>query len=293
MLRNVDEATRNGTLAPSPEGNDGQGTEAKEGAVGRVLSFVLRQIDEADDVAAVGRVADLRDAHPDWSTDQLAEHLIRRKCQQAAAVGAVTAGSGLIPGIGTLAALTVGTVADIGATLKLQTELVLELAAVHGRQLSVDEKRRVLALVSGLTVGRDRLLARSGARLSVKLTEQYAQRWVARAIPFAGVAAAAGIDVLSTYLVGRRAHAYFALGPDAVTSWTESLRALSGVDERRLASWLGEGSVWTGSRLRRAAAGARDALANATEPARRRLAAGPAMAIRLLPLRRDRAGNRP
>ena len=230
----------------------------KPSAIERLVGFALKQIDEADDAAAVERVAALRTAHPEWDEDRLAEHLIGEKCRQAAMVGAATSGAGLIPGLGTLAALTVGTVADVGATLKLQTELVLELAAVHRRRLTPDEKRRAVALVAGLSLSGDRLASRGGARLSMRLTERYAERWVAHAIPFAGVAASAGVDALGTYLVGKRAHAYFGLGPGAVGSWAESLRALTGVDERRLASWVGSaaGSAGTGMRAASSRVGA-------------------------------------
>jgi hypothetical protein len=252
------------------------------------VTFALERIDEADERAALARVQALRAQHPDWTAAQLVEQLIKRKCQQAAAVGAATAGSGLIPGLGTLAALTVGTVADVGATLKLQTELVIEIAEVHGRRLSPDEKRQAMLLVGGLTLGSNRALSASGARLSLRLTERYAQQWLARAIPFAGVAASAGVNALSTYLVGRRAHAYFGIGPAAVGSWADSLRALTGVDERKLAAWIGD-RTWRSSpavhaRARLAAAG--QSVAGAARSTRRGLAAAPRQVRRLLPPRR-------
>jgi hypothetical protein len=204
----------------------------------RILSFILDRIDDADETAAVERVHELRQRQPEWTLDQLVEELIRRKVRQTAAIGAATAGAGVIPGLGTLVALTIGAVADLGATLRLQTELVLEIGEAHGRRLSKEEKRRVVMLVGGLSAGGGRLLSRGGARLSLSLTQRYAQRWLARAVPFAGIAAAAGVNALSTYLIGTRAHALFARGPEAVGSWQESLRALSGVDERRLAAWI-------------------------------------------------------
>jgi hypothetical protein len=204
----------------------------------RILSFILDRIDDADEAAAVGRVRAQRARQPDWTLEQLVEELVRRKVRQTAAIGAATAGAGVIPGLGTIVALTIGAVADLSATLRLQTELVLEIAETHGRQLTKEEKRRVLLLVGGLSAGGGRLLSRGGARFSLGLTQRYAQRWLARAVPFAGIAAAAGVNALTTYLIGRRTHALFARGPEAVGSWGESLRALSGVDERRLAAWV-------------------------------------------------------
>lgn len=215
----------------------GQGT-ARPVAGERVLSFILDRIDDANEAAAIERVQELRARQPEWSEAQVVDELIRRKVRQTAAIGAATAGAGVIPGLGTLVALTVGAVADLGATLRLQTELVLEIAEAHGRRLSKDEKRRVVLLVGGVSAGGGRLLSRGGARLTLNLTRRYAQRWVARAVPFAGIAAAAGVNALSTYVIGHRAQALFSRGPEAVGSWSESVRALSGVDERRLASWI-------------------------------------------------------
>jgi len=204
----------------------------------RILSFILDRIDDADEGAAVERVQGLRDQQPEWPVERLVDELVRRKCRHTAAIGAATAGAGIIPGLGTVVALTVGAMADLSATLRLQTELVLEIAAAHGRQLSKEEKRRVVLLVGGLSAGGGRLLSRGGAQLSLRLTQRYAQRWIARAVPFAGIAAAAGANALSTYVIGRRAQALFSRGPEAVGSWGESLRALSGVDERNLATWV-------------------------------------------------------
>jgi uncharacterized protein (DUF697 family) len=217
----------------------------------RLLHFILERVDDADEAAALERVRALREQHPDWTKDQLVEQLIKRKAQQTAAIGAATAGSGLVPGLGTVVALTIGSVADFGATLRLQTELVLEIGEVHGRRLGPAEKRQVVLLVGGLGAGSGQALSRGGARLSVRLTQRYAQRWIAKAIPFAGIAASAGSNALATYLIGRRAHAYFAIGPAAVGSWAESLRALTGMDERRLTSWLSEAGRGAARGMRR------------------------------------------
>ncbi|HEU5316171.1 MAG TPA: hypothetical protein VFX49_08695 [Chloroflexota bacterium] len=204
----------------------------------RLLDLLLDRVDDADEAQAIERVRTLRDAHPDWTTQQLVDELVMRKVRQTASIGAATAAASVIPVLGTIVALTVGAVADLGATLRLQSELLLEIAEVYARRLSKEEKRRAFMLIAGLSAGGARLVSRGGSRLSLRLTERFAERWLARALPFAGIAVAAGTNALSTYLIGRRATAYFALGPEAVGSWTESLRALSGVDERRLASWV-------------------------------------------------------
>lgn len=262
-----------------------------QGMTGRVFAFFLDRIDEADPEAAGKRVAELRRANPEATSGELVEMLIKRKVQQTAAIGAATAGSALIPGLGTVAALTVGAVADFGATLKLQTELVLEIAEVHGRVLTPDERRQVVMLVSGLSAGGAQLLSRGSARLSLRLTQRYAERWLAKAIPVAGVAASAAANVLSTYLIGTRADAYFSQGPDAVGTWKESLRTLVGVDERKLAAWLAD-TTWrspaaaaAGQRVAGLVGGTARALGGATARARAGASVAAQTAGRFLPRR--------
>jgi hypothetical protein len=208
-----------------------------------MMDKLVDYIHKADDVAAAERVQAIRQQRPAASTDDVVQELIRRKCIKAGSVGAVTSGAALIPGLGTLASLTFGVAADVGLTFKLQTELVLEIAAAHDKRLSDDEKQRVVLLVTGLSMGTNQAVTRLGSRMSRLATERLARRSVAKAIPVIGVAASAGVNVVSTYIIGRRAHAYFSLGEAEMKDWAESLRALTGVDERQIASWLSE-AAW-------------------------------------------------
>jgi hypothetical protein len=59
-------------------------------------------------------------------------------------------------------------------------------------------------------------------------------------LPVVGVIASAGTNALSTYIIGQRADAYFRLGPEAVPTWSDSLRAITGVDERKIGDWLAD-----------------------------------------------------
>jgi uncharacterized protein (DUF697 family) len=127
-------------------------------------------------------------------------------------------------------------------TFKLQAELVLELASLYGHPLTPDEKRRAILVVTGISAGANQILSKVGKEVAERATQQLAERAVVKAIPFIGVAASAGINIVSTYIIGRRAQAYFNLGPERMQSWSESLRAISGVDERKLTDWLVETS---------------------------------------------------
>ncbi len=211
-----------------------------------LVRTLFSAISDVDLQAAQKRVEQLKAENPQATPEELAQMLIREKCRKTGTVGAVTSGAGLIPGLGTVAATTLGVAADIGATFKLQAELVLEIAAVYNYPLTEQEKQQLVMLITGLSAGTATLTRRAGEKAAAKIGEKVAEKTLAKtvlkALPVIGVAASAGTNVLSTYIIGQRADAYFRLGPDAVGSWADSLRAVTGVDERRLVSWLSDGS---------------------------------------------------
>lgn len=219
--------------------DDGQAT-AKSGILDKVAGYVVSAINDADEQDAAARVQELRQRLPAAAADELAEVLIRQKCRQAGAIGAVTSGASIIPGLGTVAALTFGVAADIGLTFKLQAELVLEMAAAYEHPLTQAEKQRVVMLITGISAGANQVLNKVGREIAESATERLASKSLAKAIPVLGVAASAGTNVASTYIIGRRAQAYFSQGEAAIGNWADSMRAIAGVDERRLTGWLAE-----------------------------------------------------
>lgn len=218
-----------------------------------IMNRLFGVIHDVDIEAATKRVKELREKYPDAAPTEWSQMLIRDKCQRTGTVGAVTSGAGLIPGLGTAAAVTLGVAADIGATFKLQAELVLEIAAVYDYPLTEKEKQQIVLLITGLSAGTSALTRKAGQAAAVKIGEKVAERavlkTVIKALPVVGVLASAGTNVLSTYIIGQRADAYFRLGPEAVGSWSDSLRAISGVDERNIANWLAESGKATGAAL--------------------------------------------
>ena len=172
---------------------------------------------------------------------------------QTGTVGAATSAAALIPGFGSLASFTLGVVTDVGVTLRLQSELVLEIAAAHEH-----------TLYAGRSAQRadDRHRRQHGHRTAGQpgqpqdggesVAERFAGRAFVKAIPFVGIAISAGANILMTYVIGKRANAYFRLGPDAVGDWIGELprrdrrrRAQAGWLARRChggrwARWLGE-----------------------------------------------------
>lgn len=209
-----------------------------EGLMSGVTKRVTQAISDADEAAAATRVAKLRETKPDALPTELVSLLIQQKCWQTGAVGAVTSSAALIPGLGTLASLTFGVAADIGMTFKMQAELVLEIAAAHGHELTPDEKQKAILIVTGISAGANKLLEELGKQIAQQATERLAQKSITKAIPLIGVAASAGSNILTTYIIGWRADAYFRLGPEAVGDWLQSIRATTGVDEREIINWL-------------------------------------------------------
>ena len=104
--------------SPVPASND------RKGLAEYAFGYVMKAINDADEKAAAQRVAELRQKNPNATPEELADILIKNKCLQAGAVGGVTSGTSLIPGLGTMASLTFGVAADIGLTFKMQAELV-------------------------------------------------------------------------------------------------------------------------------------------------------------------------
>jgi hypothetical protein len=91
-------------------------SKPKPGMMDDILEFVEQAIDDVDEQAAAERVAALREDHPEASASELVELLVKRKCMQTGAVGAITSGASMIPGLGTVVSLTFGVAADIGMT---------------------------------------------------------------------------------------------------------------------------------------------------------------------------------
>ncbi len=213
----------------------------------KIMETIFKVVSDVDLEAAAVRVQELKEARPDATREELSKKLILDKAQNTATVGAVTAGAGMIPGVGTVTAATLGAAADIGTTFKLQSELVLELAALYDYPLSEEEKQKVVMAITGLSAGTTTLARKATQAATIKVGEKFAFKSVMKVMPVVGVVASAGTNVLSTYIIGQRADAYFRLGPDAVGTWRDSLRALSGVDERTVAGQVAAGGRATGA----------------------------------------------
>ncbi len=173
------------------------------------LGMVLRVIDSVNEGEAVQRVEAMQKANPNLDHDAIARKLIRDKAKQTGMVGASTSAVDLIPGVGSLTAITVGVSADILTTLRLQTELIVELGHLYGHDLSRTERRTAVLAVTGLGVGLDAASRSLGRRVALRLGEEYAEKSIVKVLPVIGIVGSAGINAISTEIIGNRAVAYF------------------------------------------------------------------------------------
>ncbi len=223
-------------MAQSPESEDTPSRSLSD----KLFDKVVQRINDVDRKAVSKRVDRVKKKYPQADVEQWCETLIKHKCRKAGAVGALSAGPASIPGIGTVAALTIGTSADLMITATLQAELVLEIAQAHDLKLAMNQERNAILLITGFQAGTSKLAGEVGKRVASKASKHLAEKSLARALPVLGMAASAGINHVTTYLVGQRAMAYCRLGPEQMEDSSETLRTISGIDERKLTEWLSE-----------------------------------------------------
>lgn len=192
-----------------------------------IMDRLAQAIDETDEQAAAARVAAVQAAMPDAAPEEWVNRLIKDKVRQTAVIGATTSSTMLIPGIGTLTALTAGMAADFSMTFKAQAELVLEIAILYGHELTPAEKRRIVLLVTGLSAGTTAVAQKAGGRISRKMTARIGSKYLAKALPVVGIAASAAANSVMTWTIGRRAQAYFSGAPAAIPDWSEGWKAVS------------------------------------------------------------------
>ena len=181
-----------------------------------LTTLFTRAVTTTDMHAAATRVAAERRAEPGLTQEAQVKRILARASRQAAAIAAATAGAAALPGLGTIASLTVGVAADMAACVRLQTTMVLEIAAARGVRMDEEELRRATLVAAGLgTAGAalsNQLTAlsyRVGERAALRVASRSLGRVALRAVPFVGVVTACGGNLLSTQLIGRRADAYF------------------------------------------------------------------------------------
>lgn len=164
------------------------------------------------------RVDKLKKKNPGLTGEEICRLIINKKSRWCAGVGVATALPGAVPVLGTLVAAIGGTALDMTAMGFYISEMILEVAAVYGRNLDIPGTSReaVWVLVSSVGAGfagrgiTRVTVAQLSGRAFVRLVEQAllamgiraTQRTVLRVIPFVGTVIAGTINYYTCKKVG-------------------------------------------------------------------------------------------
>lgn len=171
------------------------------------------------------RITKLKKKKSTLSNEEVCLILLKKKCRWCAAAGAVTALPGIVPVLGTLVAVGAGTALDMTAMAFFLTEMILEMAAVYGRDLKLPGPSReaVWVLVSSVGAGvagrglTRVTVAQLSGRAFTRLIEQAllalgiraTQRTILRVIPFIGTIIAGAVNYYTCKKVGEFVLKYY------------------------------------------------------------------------------------
>lgn len=219
----------------------------------KVISLwdAVRRTDRA---LAHKRVAKLRASLPGASRERLHRLLVRNKCLQAGAIGALTAITGAIPGIGRVASFALGPLADTALVSALQAELVIEIFALYDAQMPEHGEKIAILAIAATNLGADEIAREASRWLTHQAGRWIGARWLKRAWPVANIATAAATNIAVTYAIGNRTQALCQIRDATVNDWPALFRRVALIDQDTMMKWAGTA--------------ARTAIEQATESAR-------------------------
>ncbi len=194
-------------------------------------------VTHADRDAATARVERLRKAHPKATKEALHKMLVRSKCLQAGAVGALSALTSAIPGVGRLAAFALGPLADTALVSVLQAELVIETFVLYDFELPAGAEKMAVLGIAATNIGADEIAKRTGQIIAETLGKGLAARLLIKAWPLAKIGTAAATNIAVTYAIGSRAHKLCKLRETSVGQWPELLRSAVMINPTQLTDW--------------------------------------------------------
>jgi uncharacterized protein (DUF697 family) len=194
-------------------------------------------VSHADRDAALRRVERLRKAHPKAGRDALHKMLVRSKCLQAGAVGALSALTGAIPGVGKLAAFALGPLADTALVSVLQAELVLETFALYDFELPPGAEKMAVLGIAATNIGADEIAKRTGQVIAETLGKGIAARLLIKAWPLAKIGTAAATNIAVTYAIGSRAQKLCKMRETSLKQWPELMRSAVMINPVQLTDW--------------------------------------------------------
>jgi len=172
------------------------------------------------------KIVRLKQRYPERDSRELALLVIGERSFQCALIGVLTALPAIVPGIGTLFALFGGLAADITLLTYVLTRMVLEIAALHERNLSDTTCQKeafwAFILAAGTGTLSNNISRTIVAQLSKEAFSTLIERFLIslgirstgrsallRIIPFAGLFLAGGINYWLGKTVGQQTLNYY------------------------------------------------------------------------------------
>jgi uncharacterized protein (DUF697 family) len=166
--------------------------------------------------------------------------LLQTTCLKAGTAAAIATITRRVPFLGRLTPVILGSVGETLALSKIQQQLVRDVIALYGVELSELEERGVVLLATAANVGAKELSKATVDQLVKQLGGVLYRPVLARVLPLAAVATEISAAVASTYAVGKRAQALCKLPGTGARDLSDLLRGLSGIDQSRLFKWSAE-----------------------------------------------------
>ncbi|MBS0569154.1 MAG: hypothetical protein JSS28_00955 [Proteobacteria bacterium] len=163
--------------------------------------------------------------------------LLRRKCVHAALIGGCTAAAESMPGLGKALGVVFGEVLDAEMLAVTQRELIEEVFRLYGLDLPPALQNTLVHKVQLFGTGASVTTDALGRGLLHGLLRRVGGAVARRAVPVAAVVSSAAANTSVTYVIGKRAQALARAPRASISDLPEAIRALAGVDERRIAAW--------------------------------------------------------
>lgn len=203
----------------------------------RLVNAVERLLDDPGDLIALvdrlTRVVQAEQPTADAGTlqDAVSERIVEHFATRAAISGGATALPGLLPGLGSLVAISGGTLVDVALTLKFEVEMAMALCWNHGFDIRDPDERRVAFLLASVFTedsvpsgkpGSDflsdmakaegvalwqyapRQIPKLIVQVSGRILVRHAAKGLARALPLVGIAVGGTVNRTLTKRVGTR-----------------------------------------------------------------------------------------
>ncbi|WP_066427018.1 hypothetical protein [Anabaena sp. 4-3] len=188
------------------------------------LNWLIGASEDVDLAKVEIAVNKLKQKYPQESPQQIAHRIMMEKATKAGGIGLA---SSILPGVA-VALLAV----DLAATMKLQTEMLYQIAGVYGLDLQDPARKGELLTIFGLGLGGNRLLKAAGLV------------WL-RNVPFAGAAIAASANATMSYSLGYAACRFYEAKLDESVSVEspETLAKLKAESEQYLETAIAQQAV--------------------------------------------------